>query len=218
MRDRSDSHLEINKLAKPCRARHGFRPHVTGLAIVFTLAAANAALADSANPPDAGLIDIKSAYDAKGDGVTDDTGAIVQAIRDSVGERDHIIYFPAGTYLVSAPLEWKDANGNWCAYLSFQGESRDTTVIKLRNNASGYSDSNNPRAVIYTASNVGTANARGTGNEGFRNNIFSLTVDTRQRQPGRDRYRLSCTQPGSNSGCYHSVRRRQGSRRLEPHA
>jgi hypothetical protein len=135
-------------------------------------------------PPRSGTINIKTAYGAKGDGVTDDTGAIIQAIRDHIAERDHIIYFPAGVYLVSAPLQWRDAQGNWCAYLSFQGESRDTTTIRLRNQAPGYGNPATPRAVIYTASNVGSANPTGSGNEGFRNNISDLTIDTGKGNPG----------------------------------
>jgi hypothetical protein len=167
-------------------ATDGSLSTTSDVAVTVAAAPVVAPVSTSPIPADSGVVNVKTAYGAKGDGSTDDTAAILRAIQTSIAVRDRIIYFPAGTYVVSAPLEWKDANGGWGAYLSFQGESRTTAIIKLKDNAAGYSDATNPKAVIFTASNVGTNPdwPNGTGNEGFRNNIFSLTVNTGSGNPG----------------------------------
>ena len=68
---------------------------------------------------------------AKGDGVTDDTEALKAAyIRTNKGG---MLYLPAGTYLVSGPLETQKCSGNW-----IEGEGRDKTIIKLKDNCAGY--------------------------------------------------------------------------------
>ncbi|MCF6289367.1 MAG: glycoside hydrolase family 55 protein, partial [Proteobacteria bacterium] len=77
-------------------------------------------------PVDSRVINIKTNYGAVGDGVTDDTNAILNAIKENVS-KNKIIYFPNGTYLVSNRLEWRDASGEFQAYLSFQGQSRANT-------------------------------------------------------------------------------------------
>lgn len=57
------------------------------------------------------FINVKSpAYGAVGDGVTDDTTAIVTAMAAANGA---IILFPPGTYLVSSSLNITDANSHW---------------------------------------------------------------------------------------------------------
>ncbi|MBW4619821.1 MAG: glycoside hydrolase family 55 protein [Cyanosarcina radialis HA8281-LM2] len=135
-------------------------------------------------PANSGIVNIKTEYGAKGDGVTDDTQAILKAIRENIGYKGarKVIYFPKGTYLVSDRLVWKNASDIWDTYLTFQGENRDQTIIKLKDNAPGYNDPQNPRAVIYTASKNGSAN--GGGGQAHRNFIFDLTVDTGSGNPG----------------------------------
>lgn len=128
-------------------------------------------------PADSGIINVKD-YGAKGDGITDDTQAIQKAIQ--VVPRDnskHVtIYFPKGTYVISNTLKWLDAKGNWWPYLSFEGESRTQSVIKLKDYAPGFNDLSAAKAAIVTGSQ--NPKSDGSGNEGFRNSIYDLTVDT----------------------------------------
>ena len=60
---------------------------------------------------DAGHVDVRSKYGAAGDGVTDDTAAIQKAISENLDYHSKILYFPAGTYLISDTLMTKKVSG-----------------------------------------------------------------------------------------------------------
>lgn len=143
--------------------------------------------ADIIFPSDAGVINVKdSLYGAKGDGVTDDTAAIQKAVSDNLNKIEKglavIIYFPAGTYIVTnniLPQVNVAITGGWSPYVTLQGQNRDKSIIKLKDNAPGYNSKSVPKTVLFTAS-LGVAN----GNKGFNNNIFDLTVDTGNGNPG----------------------------------
>src|SRR3954464_6943054 len=73
-------------------------------------------------PRDAGFINVKNEkYGAKGDGRTDDTQAILRALNDSGQDtrsefwHDKIVYFPAGTYMVSDRLLKRYRNGGFAS-------------------------------------------------------------------------------------------------------
>ena len=136
--------------------------------------------------PDNLVVNVKTRYGAKGDGVTDDTQALLKAMRENVG-KNKILYFPQGTYLVSDRLEWKDTNGKWQSQLWLQGQNRATTIIRLKDNAPGYNDKSNPKALVYTASGLYVEQPngggkdypnKGEGNEAFGNYIEDFTIDT----------------------------------------
>ena len=143
-------------------------------------------------PDDSGVINVKVAYGAKGDGTTDDTSALQAAIRDHVGQfKFGILYLPKGTYIISQPLVYMDGNGNWGAYLTLQGQDKDGTIIRLADHAPHFQDPSHPSAMIFTASNRGSANPNspsynpgGGGNEGFRNHIMNLSVNSGYGNPG----------------------------------
>jgi len=141
---------------------------------------------------------------AAGDGVTDDTQAILQAVHFNTGatsvragnttsSRDSVIYFPTGIYLISKPILWQDGSGNYVSFLSFQGENNSDTILKFVDGAAGSQQSSNcwangiANSVLYTASNESTDAKNGAeggeGADGFRNNIRNLTIDTGKNNP-----------------------------------
>lgn len=61
------------------------------------------ALAASKPRPSSSQLNVKN-YGAKGDGVSDDTAAIAQALAAVRATANAVVYFPAGTYLVSKAL------------------------------------------------------------------------------------------------------------------
>ncbi|WNR45550.1 glycosyl hydrolase family 28-related protein [Paenibacillus roseipurpureus] len=123
---------------------------------------------------DAGYLNVKD-FGAKGDGVTDDTAAINSAIRSRIRFYGYPmnLYFPAGTYLVSDVINAVNPDGTDNAHLTLQGESKDATKIKLKDNASGYNS-----AASTTKAVIRFAGEQGTQNQAFNNFLFDLTVDT----------------------------------------
>ncbi|WP_236776680.1 glycosyl hydrolase family 28-related protein [Agrobacterium tumefaciens] len=63
-------------------------------------------------------------FGATGDGMTDDTAAILRAIDAAAATAPSVLYFPAGIYLVTKPLT---APGN----VAWLGEGADNTEIRL---------------------------------------------------------------------------------------
>ncbi len=116
-------------------------------------------------PDDFGHADVtQPPFNAKGDGVTDDTQAI-QAALDA--NPSGLIYLPNGTYLISDVLLWpRRAEARMT---TLQGQSRTGTVIKLKDSALGFSNRMKPRPMIWT----GKAPAQRFGNE-----VRNLTLDT----------------------------------------
>jgi Pectate lyase superfamily protein len=121
--------------------------------------------------PSAGVINVKTSYAVAGDGVTDNTVAINAAIAANAGTYGRVLYFPNGTYLVSDTITPGTAVAS-CKGVTLQGQSQAGTIIKLKDNAAGFTDAATGKAVF--SSYAGTA----TNNQAFGNNIFNLTIDT----------------------------------------
>jgi peptidoglycan hydrolase-like protein with peptidoglycan-binding domain len=135
-------------------------------------------------PSDAGVINVQN-YGAVGDGVTDDTAAIQNAISQNIGKNfETIIYFPAGTYLVSSTLLWQNASSTWYSRLMFQGENSDTTTIRLEDNDPLFQNPASSTAVIKMGSEDPFDPTQGSGYDGFNNYINDMTVDTGNGNPG----------------------------------
>lgn len=131
-------------------------------------------------PADCSPINVKDpTYGAQGDGVTDDTAAIRKALigdrttapletqPDYYDPRPRVVYFPAGTYLVSDSLVWVGGA------LQLQGTG-SSTVIQLKDSAAGFDDGTKKKPVLQTPA----------GNYSFKNHIFDLVVDTGKNNPG----------------------------------
>ncbi len=149
-------------------------------------------------PAGSGVANVRD-YGAKGDGVTDDTDAILKAISDNIDKARYranpFIWFPNGIYIVSAPIEGriieegreegKVWSAGWRSMLILIGETRDGVVIKLKDEAPGYRDAGKPQWVIATGSEHDNRNNQsGGGNRAFRHNILNLTVDVGAGNPG----------------------------------
>ncbi|MBD3418572.1 MAG: hypothetical protein GF398_00495 [Chitinivibrionales bacterium] len=117
-------------------------------------------------------------YGAKGDGQTDDFDSIMTALADNrpvkIGQPDYyssrpkLVYFPKGVYVTGKSINW-----HGCA-VTLQGQGIGETIIKLKDNAAGFDNVHNPRAVIVTPN----------GNQSFRENIHDLTINTGSNNPG----------------------------------
>lgn len=157
-------------------------------------------------PADAVIDVTRPPYGAKPDDGADDTAAIQRAISDLV-DTGRTLYFPAGTYDVSKPLVSKDREGRWRAHITFQGQGRDRTILRLADGAAGFGDPAKPAAVLATGSHWEKGDGlEGGGNKAFRNNVFDLTIDTGARNPGA----IGIAWAVSNQGVLKNVRVRSG--------
>ncbi|MDB9315396.1 glycosyl hydrolase family 28-related protein [Spirulina sp. CS-785/01] len=130
----------------------------------------NSVLFPSLSEEEGGVINVKD-YGAKGDGVTDDTEAFRKALsRTEIANERKIIYVPKGTYVVSDTLEWPKGEHGGLFYkrTTLMGESREETIIKLKDNAPSFSG-DDLKPVIDTKENHAN---------GFRNRLENLTIDT----------------------------------------
>lgn len=118
-------------------------------------------------PSDSGALNVKD-FGAVGDGITDDTAAINAALAASdlpaaSGEgrffRSRIVYLPIGTYLVSGPVVKRLADGGFGNGMMLMGQSRQATIIKLKDNAPTYGNAQTPRAIVMTASDADQSGA-----------------------------------------------------------
>lgn len=133
--------------------------------------------ADRRFPATPSVVDVtQPPYKAKGDGKTDDTAAIQKALDDTMGKRK-VLYFPNGTYLVSATLEWKNKNSDKSPAWGFnwlQGQNPVKTIIRLKD--STFTDPKKPKAIMWCGG-FGSA-------DWFHNYVQDLTFDVGRGNAG----------------------------------
>ena len=153
------------------------RLFLTLIGCAFAAAALIARAESIVFPADSGVVDVtKAPYFAHGDGHTDDTEALQQALIDNPSA-DRIIYLPDGVYLISGSLRWPGSADPELSERAtiLQGQSRSGTVIRLMDYAPGFGNSGRPKAILWTGA---------TQSRHFRNAIRNLTVHTGTGNPG----------------------------------
>lgn len=153
-------------------------------------------------PKDANVLDVtKPPYNAKGDGITDDTKAFQNAIWDALegpksSENKHhripTIYIPKGVYLITETLLSKKRDGRNMAFLVLQGEHRDSSIIKLSDNNPKFSNKTHPASLLYMVSlhnpswyaHSPQGDSLGEGHVAFFNDVVNLTINTGKGNPG----------------------------------
>jgi hypothetical protein len=146
---------------------------LSGLLLAAAAAAAAPPLPDVRFPADAGALNLQKDFGAKGDGKTDDT----QALQNAVDDKNGLLYIPNGTYLVSAEVASKSFKRR-----VWQGQSRDHVVIRLKDNSPGFDDPAKPRPVLSLYDHF--MNPKAANGQAFRNSVFNLTIDVGAGNPG----------------------------------
>lgn len=147
------------------------------------------------------LIDItKAPYNAKGDGVTDDTKALIAAydfvvskLKDGSVQWDvgagYTIYLPKGIYLVSNTIihsgsriqyDMSDVSIRGESKIRFIGEDRNKTIIRLQDNCPGFEVGKQKQVLAYQKDYEGELG----NNIPAMNLLRNLTVNTGSGNPG----------------------------------
>lgn len=144
---------------------------VTSLAAIILLLPPLARAGEIVYPPDADVTNVRD-FGAVGDGKTDDTAALHRAMENQ--GQNKLLYIPDGTYLVSDTIMAADKDGKFLRFVSVQGQSRDKTIIKLKDHSPNFQDPKNPQPVLKTA----------VGNMSFVQRYANFTIDTGSGNPG----------------------------------
>lgn len=170
------------------------------LALGATFLAAPVGAENITFPMGSGVVNVQD-FGAKPNDGGRDTSEILAAMASVANNTDGIIYFPNGTYDLGGTLEWLSpgSSTNPRNRLTFQGQSRDGVILKLRDGT--FPSASAPGAVIKTGKNGSEA-----GNTAFRNSIYNLTVDTGSNNAGA----IGIDYLASNKGCIRNVLVRSG--------
>ena len=169
-------------------------PACTAAALLAILGAGAPAAENIVFPDDAGVVNVKARFGAKGDGVTDDTAALQKAIDEVRGIPD-MLYFANGTYLVSDSVGIFNGKAHSRdRFLTYQGQSEAGTIIKLKDSCPGFGDPSKPKIVLSVYEGQGTGDV-------MHSYVRNLTVDVGSGNPGAIGLRFM----SNNSGAMYHV-------------
>jgi Pectate lyase superfamily protein len=129
--------------------------------------------------PEGSVIRVTDApFNAKGDGVTDDTVALQKVVNEITGS-GRVAFFPAGTYLISdtltVPNTQKDGSDAY-GFTNLQGQNESKVVLRLKDNAPGFDTPDTPKPML-TFGRHGSA-------DWFGNSVRNMTFDVGESNPG----------------------------------
>jgi hypothetical protein len=125
-------------------------------------------------PPGTPLVNVRD-LGARGDGVTDDTAAFRAAVAGV--DKPVTVYIPDGVYVLSETIAWP-------RWRTLVGESRDGTVLKLKDGAEGFGDGTAPKPVLQATVRGPHYGNDSWTNAAFGNYIRNLTIDTGRGNSG----------------------------------
>ena len=171
-----------------CAARRGSAPQLPvpirlegiwrgrrGGATARPLLGAGPAPAGIGFPRDAGVIDVRQAYGAKGDGAADDAPAIQRAIDENLS-KFRVLYFRDGLYRLTRALTF-GTDREKAKQIVLQGQSRDGTVLRLDDRAPGFDDPSRRRPLLAMFEGEDTSMA-------FGNSVRDMTLDVGRGNAG----------------------------------
>ena len=169
-------------------------PSVLMAALAVNTAIAQIVDTEVTYPEHPNIIDItRPPYGAKGDGVTDDTAALQRAINEHTG-RHHVLFFPPGTYLVTATLTWPkrwEGRDNW-GFTTLQGQSASKCIIRLKDGT--FSDAEKPQSILWCGG-FGSA-------DWFHNHVHGLTFNVGRNNPGAIGLQFYANNYGAVRNCH----------------
>ncbi len=160
------------------------------------------------------VIDVtRPPFNAKGDGVTDDTAALVKVmnvLRDDLvasragrGTKNYAVYLRNGTYVVSGTIMHDGANIGF-AGLNIYGQDRAKTIIRLRDHSPGF-EAGKQKPVLSWFEDWSSDKG---SNIAWNNYLRNLTVDTGIGNPGA----IGVAYIAANSGVIENLTVRSGDR------
>ena len=172
------------------------------------------------------VIDItKPPFNARGDGVTDNTTAFRMAftmVRDLIVAHGGLkenhdtyndldiaknlifqFYIPNGTYLVSDTVTYDGSLGWGLAFMRFIGQERSRTIIKLADRSAGYAaGAQKPVMTFIKPNTLGNSHSkRGFSNVAYHLQVRNLTINTGVGNPGA----VGLVFHGANSSRLHDL-------------
>ena len=171
-------------------------PWLVALSLALSAAPALPIAASGLQFPPGVFVDAVEEFGAVPDGRTDTTRALQAAISATVGFHpgvaghsinvtNKVLLLRSGAFLVSDTLAGRDSSGEPQCYLTLQGSGASTTTVVLRDRSPRFSDTAEPKPLVFTASCKDAASyAPGDGESGFKNGLFDLTLDVGRGNPG----------------------------------